>query len=191
MPATRRALLRTAGTLLPAVGLAGCTFTSGPDTRSAEYLQLKAVTVSWRRDGRSYEDQLFKLLSDGESEIRGDVASEYAELTSPPTEITVSEDVHDELERAFETVRYGVGFCGDEFGTGDGHGCLNTGISRADFNRVQFGDRAEVTVVDNAFRIESVEEGDRAAVREWGSDVREYDWTERHSGRGRDVSLAD
>ncbi|WP_247002472.1 hypothetical protein [Halosolutus gelatinilyticus] len=183
MPTPRRALLAATCGVLPTVGGAGCL--SRLTTRSlfAEYLQLKAVSVRWTRDGRSRRDEPLKLLSDGKSEIRGTVASEYAQLASAPADVTVSESVHDRLAREFDGVRYVVGFCGEDFGSPDAHGCRNTGISRDDFNRVQFGDRAEVRLVDDTFRLEDVEEGDRERVREWETDVREYDWEKRRADR--------
>lgn len=179
---SRRALLVTSSAVLPATAIGGCL--SMTDTLSAELLQLKAITVTWTHDGRSYRDQLLQLHSDGESEITGSVVREYSQLASQPSEITVSRDVHDELEREFETVKYIVGFCGDEFDSDDDFGCRNTGISRADFNAVQFGNRAEVTVDDGTFHLEEVTDDEGASGRGWETDINDVDWTERHAEKG-------
>lgn len=88
------------------------------------------------------------------------------------------------MEREFETVEYTVGFCGDEFDSDDDFGCRNTGISRADFNAVQFGNRAEVRIDDETFHLEDVEDDEGASGREWVTDINDVDWTERHAEKG-------
>lgn len=162
-------------------GTVGCL--SSINTISAESTQLKAITVEWQYDGHSYRDQVVQLLSDGESEITGRVATEYNRAVSSPSEITVSKELHDQLELDFGNIWYSVGFCGGEFDTSDGDfGCRNEDASRADFDSVQFGDQAEVTISGDQFHVHQVSSGD---IQDWDTDIREYEWSDLRSEHGR------
>lgn len=171
---SRRAVLGSSGVILFS-GLPGCP--SGTDSLSAELLQLKAISVKWRYEGRSYRDQILQLLFDGERGVTGRVASEYSEVVSSPDDVAASEAVHAELRSDFEEVDYALGFCGSDFGTDDEFGCRNETTSREDFNAVQFGDRAEVKLADNRFRVLDVQEEN---VQNWDTDISEFEWTESH-----------
>ncbi|WP_265110888.1 hypothetical protein [Halosolutus halophilus] len=171
----RRKFLASSGAGLIGVGVAGCL--SGTNTLSAEWLQLKAISVEWTHSGRAYQDQILQLMSDGEDELRGRVASEYNGVISSPSEVTASEDFHDDLQFDFEAIKYVVGFCGSDFDSDDEFGCLNTGTPREDFNAVQFGDQADVEVRDNQFHIHDVQSG---GISEWNTDINEFEWSEKH-----------
>ena len=174
---SRRSVLASSGVVLAGVGFAGCL--SEQSTVSAEVVQLKSVRVEWERDGRSSAGSVVQLVSEGETEITGQVATDGSGLVSSPTDVTVSEAHHDRLTTTYDRVRYVVGLCGDELGSDDGFGCLNADASREDFNDVQFGDRADVEVRDGAFVVHEVERGD---VTEWDADVREFEWDDRYPG---------
>lgn len=171
----RRKFLASSGAGLVGIGIAGCL--SGTNTRSAEWLQLKAISVKWSRDGRSYSDQILQLMSNEEDEIRGTVASEYNDVISSPADVTASRSFHNDLQFDFETIEYVVGFCGSDFSSDDESGCLNTGTSQEDFNAVQFGDRADVEVTDNQFHIHAVQS---KSISEWDTDISEFEWSEKH-----------
>jgi len=59
-----------------------------------------------------------------------------------------------------------------------------THLPRRGFNRVQFGDRAEVRVVDNEFRVVDVYERAAGDPTAWETDVRTFDFEERHAEHG-------
>ncbi|MDJ1434844.1 hypothetical protein [Halostagnicola sp. A-GB9-2] len=172
---SRRKFLSSSGAALVGTGIAGCL--SGKNTRSAEWLQLKAISVKWSRDGRSYSDQILQLMSDGEDEIRGTVASEYNDVISSPSEVTASGSFHNDLQFDFEAIKYVVGFCGSDFSSDDESGCLNTRTSREDFNAVQFGDQADVEVTDNQFHIHDVQS---ESISEWDTDISRFELSEKH-----------
>lgn len=177
---SRRNLLGISGTALAGSTLAGCF--SDSDAVSVDSLSAKAITVAWRHENRSYSDQILQLHSDGESEVTGQVATEYDHIVSSPTEITVSEEVHEELQREFETVRYVLGVCGEEFESDDDLDCQNSTTSREDFDSVQFGDRAEVQITNDHIDIRDVESGN---VEGWGTDIDTFEWTGRHAKHGQ------
>ncbi|MCU4925333.1 hypothetical protein OB905_04935 [Halobacteria archaeon AArc-dxtr1] len=176
---SRRKVIGVSGSALLGSALAGCL--SDSDTLSAELLQLKGISVRWRHESRTYSDQLLRLYSDGESEITGQVATEYDHIVSSLTEAVVSEEIHETLESEFEDVRYVIGVCGDDFGDDD-HGCRNAPTSREDFNSVQFGDRADVKIDNNLIDVQDIESGD---VEDWDTDINEFEWSERHAEHGQ------
>ncbi|WP_440763240.1 hypothetical protein [Natronorubrum sp. DTA7] len=177
---SRRELLGIAGSVAVGCTLAGCL--SDLDLVSAELVQLQAVTVEWRHEGRTYSDQLLQLHFDGAREITGRVAAEYTQLVSSPGEITVSEAVRDELEREFRDVRYGIGLCGEDLGSDDEYGCRNAPTSREDFNTIQFGDQAEATIADNRITLQEINDND---IDDWTVDISEFDWDDLHAGHGQ------
>ncbi|RKD97568.1 hypothetical protein [Halopiger aswanensis] len=167
---SRRTLLAATGSAV-ASGIAGCL--SRGDVKSAELLQLKAISVRWRYGGTTYSDQILDLRHREGNRITGRVAAEYAGAIDSLPAVTVSDDHHERLEAEFETVRYVLGLCGDDFDRDGEYGCRNTGTARADFNRVQFGDRADVVLRDDRFDVQEVHEGDD---REWSVDIDEFEW---------------
>ncbi len=79
-------------------------------------------------------------------------------------------------------MEYSLGFCGPGFDPGEPDGCRNAGATRRGFNRVDFGDRAEVRIVDGAFRVVDVDEGGGA---DWRSEVSTFDFDALHADHGR------
>lgn len=183
MPSRRAFLSGTVALSASAVG--GCLTRVG--LAKTGYLQLKAVSVQWTHRGRTYRDEVVRLISDGQSELSGAVAEQYREVVTAPNDVTVSDAVHDSLERDFETVQYLLGFCGERFPheSDERQGCRNTQAPRRGFNRVQFGDRAEVRIVDNEFRVVDVYEGAAGDPTAWETEMRTFDFEERHAEHGR------
>lgn len=178
MPSRRDCLAAGVGGL--AASLAGCLTRLG--LAHTGELQLKAVSVTWTHEGRPYRDEVLWVALDEPTAVDGRVDEPLAELVADPTEIVVSEAVHADLEARFETVEYLLGFCGRGFDPGDPDGCRNTRAIRRGFNRVQFGDRAEVRIVDGGFQIVDVYEGDD---RDWRSEVTAFDFDALHAEHGR------
>ncbi|MCU4925431.1 hypothetical protein OB905_05435 [Halobacteria archaeon AArc-dxtr1] len=176
---SRRTVISSSGSVVFGSVLAGCL--SDSDTLSAELLQLKGISVRWEHENRTYSDQLLQLHSDGESEITGQVTTEHHHIVYSPTEVTISEEIHETLESEFEDVRYAIGVCGDEIGD-DGYDCRNAPTSREDFNSVQFGDRADVTIDNNQIDVQDVESSN---VEDWDTDISEFGWSERHAEHGQ------
>lgn len=177
MPSRRRYLAAAAG--LAAAPLSGCLV----DRARAEtgYLQVKAVSVSWRHDGRLWEDEIFLATLDGESELRCQVAGEYAAMADDPTEIRVGGETQRRIERDFLDVTYVTGFCWSD---DDGHTCRMPRATRTAFNRVQFGDRADVVFRSPDVEILEVHEGAHGDPRKWETEVRTFDFGARHEDDG-------
>ena len=176
---SRRRFLATAAGLPATTALAGCLTDLG--VAESGYLQFKGVSVAWRHDGRRYRDEVFRAAADGESELRGRVARAYAGIVEAPRDVRVTESLARRIERDFEAVTYLVGFCWDG---PDGHTCRNARASRATFNRVQFGDRAEVVFGSPGVEVVDVydrAQGDPAA---WETDFTTFDFRERHADDG-------
>jgi len=169
---------------LASTGIAGC---SRLDLGSAKtgYLQLKIVTLRWDHDVQTYEDQPLRALFGGDGE-RIDARYDpdfLGDAIGAPDDIVVSENRDGELRDRFE-VKYALGFCGEDFASDDEQsGCLNARTSRVDFNRVQFGDRAEVGLSDERFEVQSVSEDE---VRTDGAEVTTFDFADLHEDHGID-----
>jgi hypothetical protein len=181
---SRREFLTTSCAALASTGIAGC---SRLDLGSAKtgYLQLKTVTLRWDHDVQTYEDQPLRALFGGDGE-RIDARYDpdfLGEAVGAPDDIVVSENRHSELGGRFE-VKYLLGFCGEDFANDDERiGCLNARTSRVDFNRVQFGDRAEVGLSNERFEVHSVSEDE---VRTDGADLTTFDFADLHEDHGID-----
>ena len=172
---SRRQVLATTGSAL-AGGFGGCLSTVGLARRG--YLQIKSVTVEWTHGNRRHRDQVLQITSDGRNRIRGRVAERYAGLVRTPTDIVTTDEIHKRLTRDFENVRYGLGFCEE----GGGNWCRNALSTRRGFDRVQFGDRAEVRIRGDEFRVLDVYDGDATG---WEVDVRTFDFAALHADDGR------
>ena len=182
MPSRRRFLAAAAG--LPATTtLAGCLTDLG--LAESGYLQLKGVSVTWRHDGRQYRDEVFRAAADGESELRGRVAREYAEIVDAPRDVRVTDTLARRIDHDFEAVTYLVGLCWDG---PDGHTCRNSRASRATFNRVQFGDRAEVVFDSPGLDVVDVYEGAQGDPTDWETDFTTFSFAERHADDGAPVA---
>lgn len=182
MPSRRRFLATAAGFGATASS-SGCLTDLG--LAESGYLQVKGVSVTWRHRGRRWEDEVLAARSDGESELRCRVAEAYASIVGSPTEIRVTEEVERRLDRNFVDVIYVAGFCwSDE----DGHTCRNSQASRATFNRVQFGDRAEVVFDSPHVEVLDVYEGTQGDPHRWEADVTTFDFGALHDDHGVPVS---
>lgn len=134
---------------LERIGLADATRTGFP--------QLKLVRVAWDSLEGQIETNLINARSDSESWASVDVPESIKSSAERVDAITISDDLDDQLERSFTDVRYLLGSCW----TDDGElSCRNQRVSRSDFNRVQFGDRIEVSIGDTRTRVVSVENGE-------------------------------
>ncbi|MGQ3414401.1 hypothetical protein [Natrinema versiforme] len=177
--ASRRTVIGASGSMLFGSVLSGCL--SDSDTLLAELLQVKGISVRWKHENRTYSDQILQLHSDDEGEVTGQVATEYDQMVSSPTDVTVSKEMQEMLESEFNDVRYVIGVCGDDIGDGE-YGCRNAPTPREDFNSVQFGDRADVKIDNNLIDVKDVESGD---VEDWNTDISEFEWSERNAEHGQ------
>jgi len=154
---SRRQFLASAGAALTMVGSAGCLGIL--DSTQTGALQLKALSLTWSVDGRTYRNEPIRLVFDHE---RNSLTGRYdprvvGDSVGASGEVTVGEQRHEKLSPHF-AVEYVLGVCGEDFATGDEvSGCRNTSTSRADFNSVQVGDRPTVTLDDHEFAVESVD----------------------------------
>lgn len=178
MPSRRRFLAAAAGVGL-ATPLSGCLVHRA--RAETGYLQVKAVSVSWRHDGRRWEDEVLLATTDGESELQCRVAREYAAMVDDPAEIRVTGEMERRLERDFLDVAYVTGFCWSDAGT---HTCRNPQASRATFNGVQFGDRADVVFRSPGVELLGVYEGAQGDPGEWETEVRTFDFAALHEDDG-------
>ena len=181
--ATRRGFLAAAAALAGAGTLPGCLGLEVPGDGTSGYLQVKRVRVTWRGDGRRREDEVLLATVDGESALRCRVAEEYASIVDSPADIRVSRAMGRRLERDFADVTYVTGFCWSD---PDGHTCRNARASRRNFNRVQFGDRAEVVFGSPTVEVVDVHEGAQGDPSRWDTDVRTFDFgAPRRGGEGQ------
>lgn len=170
----RRTVLASAAAGLGAT-LGGCLTDLG--LARTGYLQFKFVEVEWRHDGDRYRDDVLYAAYDGESRPRCRVAEEYRSLADSVEDVRVTDRLVDRLESQFADVRYVLGFC-----WADGE-CRNPTATRAEFNRVQFGDRAEVRFDHPGVRIIDVYEDAQADLDRW-DEVNTVDFSELHADHG-------
>ena len=179
---SRRSLLRSSAAAGTAA-LAGCLGALSP-ARPGE-LQLKAVSVAWTHRGRRYRDQVLFVALDEAGVVDGRVDEFLARFAGDPTRLVLPDVAHDRLAARFEAVEYALGFCGEAFGDAGEWGCRNTRAPRRDFNRVHFGDRARVRLVDtddgDAFRVVEVSDG---PGEDWRSEVTTFDFEAVHAEHG-------
>ena len=170
---SRRGFLAAVAALAGAGTTSGCLDRSGDGDGTSAYLQAKRVRVTWRRGDRTREDEVLLATVDGESELRCRVAEEYASIVDSPADIRVGRAVERQLERDFADVTYVTGFCWSD---PDGHTCRSARASRRTFNRIQFGDRAEVVFDSPTVEVVDVHEGARGDPSRWDTDVRTFDF---------------
>jgi hypothetical protein len=150
------------------------------------YCQLKAISVEWTHRGRRNQDEvLWVIASRPERHLDVTAAAEFAGVASDPSAVSVTDERRRDLDRTFLNVQYVLGFCGSAFGDrGDDRetGCRNTdAASRSDFNRVQAGDDARITLVDDAFTVHDVDE---RSTDGWTVEYDERDFSELHAENG-------
>jgi hypothetical protein len=183
----RHLLAATAGLL---TGSPGCLTAAG--LAETGFLAYKVVEVAWERDGRPVSANLGWVWSDGVTRIFGWYPEEYPELATPTGDLRVSDAVAERLRRDFREVTFGLGFSRPG-ATGRGlreHDWYVAHASRRDFNRVGFGDRAEVAFGDRRVRVVDVYEGAQGDPGEWERTVRPMDFSEAYRDRGVPVGAA-
>ena len=155
---SRRDLLVTTGTVAGGA-LAGCTlFERGVPG----YVQLKSVNGRDRSDGRRYEESILRVgLSsppgEGPPEVRF-ARDEWASRFDDVQEPVVTDTLHTDLQRAYESIRYVVGVCSPEWADdNERSGCFNVATSRENFNRVQVHDRVRASSDGMSLSIHSVD----------------------------------
>jgi len=177
---SRRQFLASASTALGVGSLAGCLTELG--LAKTGHVEEKAIILDWSHDGQSYRDDVLSIWSDSEA---GTITGRYdpnfvGNAVRAPDDVVVNERVHERLSRRFD-VQYLLGICGPAFGRDGEQGCRNTWTSRADFNRVQLTDRAEVRLSDHRFDVLDVYED---AFEVESADVRTHDFAAVHADDG-------
>ncbi|WP_435196712.1 hypothetical protein [Natronomonas sp. EA1] len=172
------------------LGLAGVGATGGCLTPltpgEPAFLSYKAVEVEWETDrGERYVADLCWLWSDGRSRVFGWAPEEYPAIVRTATDVTVSAETARALDERFAGVRFRVGLSRvgttglsmreSDLGTRD--------VSRARFNRVQFGDRLRAVRTDSGVRIRSVRTGGHGDPADWSVTVGTKALTEQFPDR--------
>lgn len=181
---SRRRFLASA---LGTVGLAaagGCLTDLG--VAETGFLAFKSVSVGWTHRGRPQSADLLWIWADGRGRLFGWYASEYAEIVRSPSDVRLGAETHRRLERDFAEVTLELGFA--RVGSTD-LDLLETDwfkpmVSRADFDRVQFGDRAEVVFRFPRARLVDVYEGAQGDPDGWDPNVRPMDFGGTYAHRG-------
>jgi hypothetical protein len=171
--ASRRAFLTSAVGVGGA--LSGCLTKAG--FAKTGYLQFKIVEVAWQHDRDRYRDDIFYAAYGGETQPWCRVAEEYQSLANSIEDVQVTEELLDRLESSFDDVRYVLGFC---WPNGE---CRNPTATRAEFNRVQFGDTAEVVFDHPGVHIVDVYEDANADFTNW-EEVNIIDFSALHAEHG-------
>jgi|AntRauTorcE11898_2_1112593.scaffolds.fasta_scaffold12288_3 hypothetical protein len=158
----RRTLLHgiaTAGTLGLA-GLAGCSaFARGVEG----YVQLKSIAGVTDRDGTRSEESILRVQlssppGDGPPELV-QYSDEWFERFENPREPLVSDDLHEDLRRAYDDVRYVVGVCSPKWADDDERiGCYNVATTRENYNRVQVHQAVRASSDGTSLTIHSVDD---------------------------------
>lgn len=176
---TRRGALGALGSAAT-LSLAGCLGVTHADSA---YCQLKLVDVTWSYQNRAHRDDVCRAMGHPDvegkrGEVRTRVAEEFSGIAGGPRDVAVDDEMADRLDRTFESVGYALGFCGDAF-----DGCRNTrAASRADFNAVQVGDEARVTLLDDALHVHSVDAATDTGG--WETEFDRFDFSELHADDG-------
>jgi hypothetical protein len=130
--------------------------------RATGYVQEKSIEVRYREDSRRYGESVITVsLSDppGADPPQLDwLHDDWEERFATPQTPVVSDELHSDLQRTYEEVRYVVGVCSPSWGT-DEHrvGCRTANVTRNDFNRVQVHDRVTVTRTSPGISIHGVD----------------------------------
>lgn len=152
---SRRTLLRTVS-VAAGGAFAGCSsFEPGVDG----YVQLKSIEA---REGNNAFESLLRVT------LRSPPGSSQPELThyhdewvdrfDRPHEPVVSDALHDELTRVFDTVKYVIGICSPSWASsGESVGCHNDSTSLADFNSAQVHDHVSASINGTTLTIHSVD----------------------------------
>ena len=176
---SRRRFLSASLSLAAGAGLAGCLTDLG--VAETGFLQLKAVDVEWRYRGRRWRDEVLWAIADGDSLLRCRVAESYRGIVDALDDIRVDDAVEARILEDFSAVTYATGFCWEG---PDGLRCRNLQSSREAFNRVQFGDRAEVVVDSPRVEVVDVYEDAQGDPDEWETEFRTFDFGAVHAEDG-------
>ena len=102
-------------------------------------------------------------------------------IVDGPADVRVTDAMERRILRDFSDVRYVVGFC---WHGQDGHTCRNPQASRATFDRVQFGDRAEVVFRPPRVHLVDVYDGAQGDPGEWDTEFHTFDFAAAHEDDG-------
>lgn len=154
---SRRAVLATLS-LAATSTLAGCSYFN----RATGYVQGKSIEVVYREDGRGFAESVITVtLSEpagAESPQLNWLHDDWADRFEAPRTPTVSEDLHDDLTAAYDSVRYVVGVCSPTWAEGNRDiGCRNANASREDFNEAQVHDKVTASYDSPHIRVHSVD----------------------------------
>ena len=176
---SRRQCLATSLSLAAGASLAGCL--TGVGLANTGFLQLKVVDVEWHHRGRRWQDEVLWAVSDGDSELRCRVAESYRGVVEALDDVRVDDRLEERILQDFSAVTYALGFCWEG---PDGLRCRNLQASREAFNRVQFGDRAEVVVDSPRVEVVDVYEDAQGDPAEWETEFRTFDFGAMHAENG-------
>jgi len=176
---SRRQLLSTSLSLAAGASLAGCLTDVG--LANTGFLQLKAVDVEWHHQGRRWQDEVLWAVSDGDSELRCRVAESYRRIVEDLDDVRVDDRLEERILEDFSAVTYALGFCWEG---PDGLRCRNLQATREAFNRVQFGDRAEVVVESPRVEVVDVYEDAQGDPDGWETEFRTFDFGAMHAENG-------
>lgn len=125
------------------------------------YVQEKSIEARYREDNQLHSESIITVTlsnppgSDSSqlNRLHDDWHGQFESPTSP----IVSEPLHQELQQAYENIRYVVGVCSPAWSDEEqGTGCYNAPTSREEFNRVQVYDRVTASHTDTRISIQSV-----------------------------------
>lgn len=157
MPSRRQFL--AGGSTLYVTGLAGCSlFDQGKD----EYVQLKSVEAREPDGTQQTERAIIRVtLSTPPGEDPPELShldEEWADRFDTPRTPIVTDALHEDLTRAYDTIRYVVGICSQSWADdGESVGCYNVSTTRENFNRVQVHDQVTASSDGTSLTIHSVD----------------------------------
>ena len=189
MPSRRRFL--TAAGLVGTTGLSGCLTRLG--VAETGFLSYKGVNVTWLSHGRPMSADLCWVWSDGNERIFGWVAEEYPTIVASPLDIHLSEETYGLLTDDFENVSVKLGFTRPEntdYELLEGDWYMAS-TSRRHFNRVQFGDRAEIVFRFPRVHLIDVYDGAQGDPNRWESELNTMDFSEMYRDRGVPIASRD
>ncbi|MFC5969920.1 hypothetical protein ACFPYI_01115 [Halomarina salina] len=154
---SRRALLATLG-LGTASTLSGCSWLDG----ASGYVQEKSIEVTYREDGRRFGESVVTVSLSSppgtESPELLRLHDNWANRFETPHKPIVSQALHEDLTREYESVRYVVGVCSPSWAEELRNiGCRNANASREDFNQVQVHDEVTASYESPTISIHSVD----------------------------------
>jgi len=174
----RRTYVAT-GVAVTATGMAGCQSRLWGETVDGTSPWVQNIDVLWEHEGTQFDVTLLTARFDGDATVYGEVATEVEGVVASLTDIRVAEELHDDLQDAFDEVRYLVGFCWDDT---DGEACTNPTVSRDTFNAVQFNDRVDIRVRNADVEIRDVDTGAGPTPTD-RTTLHTFDFAQRHENR--------